>query len=215
MYRLPTWLRGALLVVIVIGVAGSIVLELTTDARMIHDFLDGFGPLIPLVFVIAHIAASLVFVPRSVMAVVASMLFDFWPACLWAITGSMAGAIMGFAIARYVNAGLIVPENLARVGPALQRAEEGGWRAVALVRLLPVLPHALANYVLGLTRLSLSEYTIGSFIGMLPETYVFVNLAFSGRQALGGGTWIEPLLWGLAFLAVSILVPKFLRRFSR
>jgi uncharacterized membrane protein YdjX (TVP38/TMEM64 family) len=215
MYRLPTWLRGALLAVIVLGVAGSIVLELTTDARMIHDFVDDFGPLVPAVFVVAHVAASLVFVPRSVMAVVASMLFGFWPACLWAIVGSMAGAIAGFVVARYINAGLIVPENLARVGPVLQRAEDGGWRAVALVRLLPVLPHALANYVLGLTRLSLGEYTLGSFIGMLPETYVFVNLAFSGRQAMGNGTWIEPLLWGLAFLAVSIVVPKLLRRFAR
>lgn len=215
MYRLPTWLRGTLLGLIVIGVAGSIVLELTTDARMIHDFVDGFGPLIPVVFVVAHIAASLVFVPRSVMAIVASMLFGFWPACLWAITGSMAGAIVGFVIARYINAGMIVPENLDRIGPLLRRAEEGGWRAVALVRLLPVLPHALANYVLGLTRLNLGEYTLGSFIGMLPETYVFVNLAFSGRQAMGSGTWIEPLLWGLAFLGLSIVVPKLLRRVAR
>jgi uncharacterized membrane protein YdjX (TVP38/TMEM64 family) len=215
MYRLPAWLRAALLGVIVTGVVASVVLELTTDARVIGDFVDDFGPFIPVVFVAVHIAASLVFVPRSVMALVASMLFGFWAACLWAMVGSMAGAMVGFIFARYINGGLIVPENLKRIGPTLQRAEEGGWRAVALVRLLPVLPHALTNYVLGLTRLSIGGYALGSFVGMAPETYVFVNLAFSGRQALDGGTWIEPLLWGLVFLALSLAVPKLLRRFAR
>src|SRR4051812_16714998 len=193
MYRLPTWLRIALLGAILLGVAGSVVLEITTDARMIHAWVDGFGPFGPLVFLLVHIAASLVFVPRSVMAIVASMLFGFWDACGWAMLGSMCGAIGGVLIARYVNGGGLVSGNLDRVGPLLQRAEEGRWRAVALVRLLPVLPHALTNYALGLTRLSLRDYSIGSFIGMAPETYVFVNLAISGKQALSSGTWLEPL----------------------
>lgn len=214
MYRLPTWVRVALLCLIVFGVAASVALEVTTDADRIRDLVDDFGPLIPVVFLLAHVVASLTFVPRSVMAIVASALFGFWQACLWAALGSTLGAVAGFYIARYINGGLIEPEHFERVGPLLQRAEDGGWRTIAIVRLMPVLPHALTNYALGLTRIGFRDYTVGSIVGMVPETYVFVNLAISGRQALIGGAWIEPLLWGLAFVALSAL-PKLLRHRAR
>lgn len=215
MYRPPPWLRLLLLSAIVVGIAAAAAVETASRTHGISDFIDRFGPFVPLVFVLVHILASLVFVPRSVMAVVATLLFGFWPACWWSTLGSTVGAMTGFLIARYINSGFIVPEEMKRIGPILERAEDGGWRAVAVVRLLPLLPHSLINYALGLTRLSLAEYTLGSLAGMLPETYVFVNLAVTGRQALDGGAWVAPLAWGLALVGLSVVVPKLLRRWVR
>ncbi len=215
MYRPPPWLRFALLTLIVIGIGVAATAETASKANAIGAFLDRFGPLVPVAFVIAHVLASLLFVPRSAMAVVATILFGFWSACWWATLGSTAGAMTGFLIARYNNAGFIGPEEMKRLGPLLERAEDGGWRAVAVIRLVPLLPHALTNYALGLTRLSLAEYTLGSLAGMLPETYVFVNLAVSGRRALDGGAWVAPMAWGLALVGLSVVVPKLLRRWVR
>ncbi len=215
MYRPPPWVRIFLLSLLVVGVAAVSAAETATNARWIGALIDRFGPLVPLAFVFVHVLASLLFVPRSVMAIVATMLFGFWAACGWAMLGSTAGAVTGFLIARYINSGLIVPEEMKRIGPLLERAEEGGWRAVAIVRLLPLLPHSLINYALGLTRLSASEYTLGSIVGMLPETYVFVNLAVTGRRALDGGAWLEPMVWGVALIALSVFVPRLLRRWVR
>jgi len=215
MYRPPPWLRVLLLCLLIAGVAGVTAAETASNAKWIGGLIDRFGPLIPVAFVLFHVLASLFFVPRSVMAIVATMLFPFWPACWWATVGSTAGAMVGFLVARYINGGMIVPEDMPRVGPLLERAEQGGWRAVALVRLVPVLPHAVTNYALGLTRMSLPEYTLGSLAGMLPETYMFVNLAVTGRRALASGAWVEPMVWGVALLAVSFFVPKLLRRWVR
>jgi uncharacterized membrane protein YdjX (TVP38/TMEM64 family) len=214
MYRPPVWLRVALLAFVFAGIIAAVTLEIRSDARHISDFIAAAGPLVPLVYVVLHVLASLFFVPRSVMALVAGILFSFWSAVLWATIGSMAGAVVGFLLARYVNAGLIVPEEMKRIGPALQRAEAGGWRAVAIIRLLPLLPHALTNYALGLTRLGLGEYSFGSLVGILPEAYVFVQLGLSGRRALDGGGWIEPMLWGLAFIVLSVVVPRLFRRWQ-
>jgi uncharacterized membrane protein YdjX (TVP38/TMEM64 family) len=215
MYRPPPWLRVALLCLLVVGIAAAATLETASKAHAISAFIDRFGPLVPVVFVLAHVLASLVFVPRSVMAVVATLLFGFWQACWWSSLGSIAGAMAGFLIARYINSGFIVPEEMKRIGPILERAEDGGWRAVAIIRLVPFFPHALTNYALGLTRLSLAEYTLGSLAGMLPETYVFVNLAVSGRRALDGGAWMAPAAWGVALIGLSVVVPKLLRRWVR
>src|SRR5579875_3531113 len=101
-------------------------------------------------------ATPLLFVPRTLLGIVAGLLFGIWWGILWATLGSLAGATAGFLIARYINSGLIDLEGDARIGPLLTRVEQGGWRVVAIVRLIPVLPHSLTNYALGLTRLPLS-----------------------------------------------------------
>jgi uncharacterized membrane protein YdjX (TVP38/TMEM64 family) len=204
MYRPPSWVRILLLCLLVSGVAAVSAAETASNTRWIGALIERFGPLVPLAFMVVHVLAS-----------VATMLFGFWAACGWAMLGSTAGAVAGFLIARYINSGLIVPEEMKRIGPLLERAEEGGWRAVTIVRLLPLLPHSLINYAFGLTRLSASEYTLGSIVGMLPETYVFVNLAVTGRRALDGGAWLEPMVWGVALIVLSVFVPRLLRRWVR
>lgn len=212
MYRPPPWLRFGLIALIVAGIVVSAIIE-TRDPTWILARLEDLGPLLPLAFILMHVIASLTFVPRSVMAFVAGALWSFWAACLWSQIGSMAGAVAGFLLARYVNAGMLVPEEMSRLGPLLQRAESGGWRSVMVVRLIPVLPHALTNYALGLTRVSLRNYSIGSFLGLLPHSFAFVSLGMSGRRVLEGGAWVAPMLWGFGFLALSILLPRLLRRF--
>jgi len=211
MYCPPAWLRLGLLALVLGGIVVSAAIE-TREPTWILARLEDLGPLLPLAFIAVHIVASLTFVPRSAMAFVAGALWSFWTACLWSQIGATAGAVSGFLLARYVNAGLLVPEEMARLGPLLLRAEAGGWRSVMVVRLIPVLPHALTNYALGLTRVSLRAYAAGSFLGLLPHSFAFVSLGVSGRRVLEGGAWLEPMLWGFGFLALSILLPKLLRR---
>jgi len=82
-----------------------------------------------------------------------------------------------------------------------------------VLRLIPVIPHSLANYALGLTRLPLAAYALGSLLGQLPLTIAYVDLgAAGGRLMLGRANWVEPTLIGLAALSLSLLIPAIARR---
>ncbi|KAK3240008.1 hypothetical protein CYMTET_50105 [Cymbomonas tetramitiformis] len=59
-----------------------------------------------------------------------------------------------------------------------------GLKIVALLRFSPLLPFAVANYLYGLTAVSIQDYMIGSWIGMLPGCTWYV-LAGS----IGASTW--------------------------
>jgi uncharacterized membrane protein YdjX (TVP38/TMEM64 family) len=165
-------------------------------------------PAAPLVFLAAHVVASLLFVPRTMLGLVAGLIFGLWWGLVWAALGSVLGAIAGFLVARYLNSGLIDLENLPKLGPLLLRAEAGGWRAVTMLRLIPVIPHSLSNYALGLTRLSLADYALGSLLGQLPMTVAYVSFgAAGGRMAAGQDGWLVPVVVGAVALALSILAP--------
>lgn len=171
------------------------------------------APLAPLVYVLAHMVASLVFVPRTFLAVAAGLLFGTVGGFVWATIGSTIGAIAGFVLARYVNSGLIEPESMPKLGPLLVKAESGGWRAVAALRLIPVIPQPVTNYGLGLTRLSLWSYTLGTLIGSIPMTIAYVEFGAAGDEVLSGGAhWLLPTLIGAAVVAVSTVAPILMGR---
>jgi uncharacterized membrane protein YdjX (TVP38/TMEM64 family) len=209
--RLRFWGRVAVLVVLAAGIAFVVRHRGALDPMAISGAI-AVRPAAPLVFLALHIAASLLFVPRTLLAVAAGLVFGLWWGLVWAAAGSVLGAVAGFLVARYVNAGLIDLETMPRLGPVLQRAEAGGWRAVTALRLIPIVPHSLANYALGLTRLPLGSYAFGSFLGQLPMTVAYVDLgAAGGRVWAGRPDWIAPTLVGVAALAVSLLLPRLAR----
>jgi len=198
-----------LLGLLVVGVALAWRWRAMIDPTTITAAIGRY-PAAPLGFLAVHIAASLLFIPRTLLAIVAGLLFGMGWGIVWAASGSVAGAVAGFLVSRYLNSGLI---DLRRFGPVVGQVERGGWRAVAVLRLIPVIPHSLANYALGLTRLPLAAYALGSLLGQLPLTIAYVDLgAAGGRLMLGRANWVEPTLIGLAALSLSLLIPAIARR---
>jgi uncharacterized membrane protein YdjX (TVP38/TMEM64 family) len=172
----------------------------------------GGYPATPLVFLAVHVAASLLFVPRTVLAIVAGILFGMAWGIFWAAIGSVAGAVAGFLVIRYVNPGLFNLDRNPRMRPILDRVERGGWRAVAVLRLIPVMPHSLGNYGFGLTRIPLRAYAFGSLVGQLPMTIAYADFGAAGERAmLGSAGWLAPTLIGAAALLLSLAIPAIAR----
>ena len=197
------------------GMAMAIAYRGELHPERLQDWLDDYGSFMPVAFVVAHVAASLFFVPRTAMAVLAGIMFGSWGGPFWSLVGSMAGAFVGFAAARYVNAGKIRPEEMQRIGPYLKRAEESGWRMIAVIRAIP-LPHTPLNFAFGLTRVKVRDYLIGSFLGFVPASILCAELGASGRYATAGtGDWMEMTAWAVAFVVASIALPRLATRWSR
>ena len=200
------------LVFVVAGIVAAWRWRGMLDPAALSGFIDR-NPAAPVAFIAVHIGASLFFVPRTLLALVAGLVFGAWWGVLWAALGSVLGAIAGFLVARYIHSGLIDSANSARLAALLARAERGGWRMVAVLRLVPVIPHSLTNYALGLTRLRLGAYAFGSLLGQLPLTVAYVDLGAAGGRALvGTAGWLLPSAIGAGALALSLLIPLFARR---
>lgn len=216
MRRRDVVLRAVLLAVLAAGLGATWHWRQEFDPAALPSLIRG-SPVAPLAFLALHIVASLFFVPRTLLALAAGLVFGLWWGMLWAMLGSVAGAVAGFLVARYIHAGFLARANPQRLMALLQRVEVGGWRVVALVRLVPIIPHSLSNYALGLTRLGLASYVIGSLLGQLPLTVAYADLgAAGGRVLLDGRDWQQSLLWpsviGFGALALSLLIPLLLRR---
>jgi uncharacterized membrane protein YdjX (TVP38/TMEM64 family) len=189
-----------------VGIAIAVIYRHEIHPTSIRNAIAG-NPLAPIVFIALQVAASLLFVPRAVLGIASGMLFGLFWGCVWAIVGATLGASAGFAMVRIMGfAGTL--DTQPSVGGIVAKAEQGGWRAVAVVRLVPI-PHSVVNTILALTNLSWKNYLMGSFAGMIPMTFAQVAIGASGGEIIDAhGKW----MWACLLLAFGLAGSLALRR---
>ena len=66
----------------------------------------------------------------------------------------------------------------------------GGLKMTFLMRLTPLIPYILLNYLLALTKISMKDFCLGTF-GLLPSQFVFVmaGTTISNIQDAAGGDY--------------------------
>jgi uncharacterized membrane protein YdjX (TVP38/TMEM64 family) len=195
------------------AIATAIVLRDRFDTSTLRAWVDAAGVAGPLLFVVAYAVATVLFLPGSVITLAGGALFGPVWGTLWNLSGATLGAAAAFLIARYLGTDWVA----RRAGPRLSRLNEGvaaeGWKFVAFVRLVPLFPFNLLNYALGLTRVSFGAYVLASWVFMLPGAIAYTWLGYAGREALGGGEGlVRNLIIALALVAVTIFVPRWVRK---
>jgi uncharacterized membrane protein YdjX (TVP38/TMEM64 family) len=201
-------IRIVALLAVAAGIALALVYREALDPLAIQGAIAAH-PLAPAIFIGLQVAASLLFVPRTVLGIAAGMVFGFFWGTIWALCGALAGAAAGFALVRWLGATGVLDESPG-IGAMVKKAEHGGWRAVAILRLSP-LPHSLTNTLLAMTNLSWRDYLLGSFAGMVPMTVAQVDIGASGSEILKGNQWLLACLT----LALGIAATFLLKRFTR
>lgn len=211
--RPPLFLRLIPVIVVIAGIAAVFWNRDSIDARGIVAGVEAWGALAGVAFVVLHVAGTMVSVPRWALALASGASFGLGWGLFWALAGTLAGASCAFHLARFVNAGAIVPHDLPKIGPWIARAEAGGWRTIALLRLTPI-PGALVNYGLGLSSLSWRQFALGTLIGSLPYAAIFVQAGAAGRLAMEDGLDAarDPLLIAGAVGIVVLALSFFVRR---
>src|SRR6185503_627632 len=102
------------------------------------------------------------------------------------LLGASLGATAAFLLGRYVAGDCIRRMAGGRLDRLVTGVEAEGWRFVAFVRLVPIFPFNFLNYALGLTRIPLGPFVLASLICMLPGTFVYTWLGYTGRQVVTG-----------------------------
>ncbi|KAH9315395.1 hypothetical protein KI387_024022, partial [Taxus chinensis] len=88
--------------------------------------------------------------------------------------GCTAAFLVGKTIGRsYVESKLKDYPQFQAVAIATQRS---GFKIVLLLRLVPLLPFNMLNYLLSVTSIGLGQYILASWIGMMPITLVLVYI---------------------------------------
>ncbi|KAF5767216.1 putative SNARE associated golgi family protein [Helianthus annuus] len=137
---------------------------------------EDLGPWGPFVLAFAYVPLTVLAVPASVLTLGGGYLFGLATGFLADSTGAVLGATAAFLLGRTIGR----PYVIAKLGDYPQfRAiaiaiEKSGFKIVLLLRLVPLLPFNMMNYLLSVTPISICEYVMASWLGMMPITFALV-----------------------------------------
>jgi len=168
---------------LVAAVIGTLAYRGDFDAAAVEAWVRRYGIWAPVIFIGLYLIATVLFLPGSVLTIVAGMVFGPLWGTVYSLTGATTGATIAFLIARYLTSDWVAEKTGGRLKQLIEGVEAEGWRFVAFTRLVPLFPFNLLNYALGLTRIPLSHYVITSLICMLPGGLAYAYLGAAGRDA--------------------------------
>jgi uncharacterized membrane protein YdjX (TVP38/TMEM64 family) len=205
----PAWI-GAGVLLLVIGL-GWYLLPVSAWLGALRDYVVDLGLLGVAVFAAVYVCAVVLLAPGSLLTIAAGFAYGFWGLPI-ALVAATAGASLAFLIGRYlardsVQRAIERRRNIAAIDRAISVE---GWKIVLLLRLNPLVPFNLQNYLFGITAVPFGPYVATTLVGIAPTTAAFVSVGALGEAALdpGSGYWV--LLGGglLATVAAVALVTR-------
>ena len=211
--RLLLWI-GAALVLAAIFLLWSL-LPLREWLEALRGWIVGLGVAGVLVFALIYILGAVVLAPEALLTILAGFAYGFWGLPIVLVAATL-GAAAAFLIARYlardrVRAAMARRRNLAAIDRAV--AEEG-WKIVGLLRLSPLVPFNLQNYLFGATGIPFRHFFVATFFGIIPGTALYTYLGVLGGAVgnAGRAKWVLFAIGLAATLGVAVLIARKARR---
>ncbi|MFC1890130.1 FAD-dependent oxidoreductase [Thermodesulfobacteriota bacterium] len=212
----PVAILGALVsVIVIVRALGLFQYVSVENISKLNDWIEGFGILAPLVYIIFYILGCVFFLPGIPLTLVGAVAFGSIWGTIYVSIGSTLGASVAFLVARYAARSIV--EDWMTKNPRLRKIDEGvqnqGWRMLMITRLVPIFPFNIQNYVYGITRIPFPTYVIVSWICMVPGTiaYVFAGGAIVSGEGDPKKTILYLAVAGVFFVLLSFL-PGFIKK---
>lgn len=213
------WRWFIYLVIVVLVVLAARYLPAQAWLKNTLDRVAGLGLIGIVLFIALYVVATVLFIPGAVLTLGAGAIYGVLWGSVYVSMASTLGATCAFLIGRHLARETITRKIGAnKAFAAIDKAVAiGGWKIVGLTRLSPLFPFTFLNYAFGLTRISLRDYVIASWIGMMPGTVLYVYLGSLAQVASGlsARTIWQWALYGVglvATVAVTVLITRMARR---
>jgi uncharacterized membrane protein YdjX (TVP38/TMEM64 family) len=171
-------------------------------------------------FVLAYAAVVAMSVPGgAVLTIAGGFLFGATLGTALAVVAATIGATLVFLIAKTAFGDPL----RARAGPFLKRMEAGfhenALSYLLVLRLIPLFPFFVVNLVPAFLGVSLRTFVIGTFVGIIPGTFVYASVGaglgsvFDRAQEFSPASVLTPeIVTALVGLAVLALLPVVYRK---
>ncbi|MEM8822135.1 MAG: TVP38/TMEM64 family protein [Pseudomonadota bacterium] len=150
---------------------------------LLRDWVASHGAWGAFIFIGVYIVVVMLPLPAAAMSVAGGLAFGWWGYPL-SMLGSLLGSIPPYLIGRHW-----LREPLMRrvAGPRIRAADtaiaDNALIFVTLLRLTPILPFTVQNWLLGLTAIRLGPYLWATVAGLAPGTLAMVWIGEMGGLA--------------------------------
>lgn len=189
--------------------------SLKANSQLLLQYYSDHALLTVAAFMAIYIIQTILALPgATILSLAAGFLFGPLFGTIYAVTAASIGATISFLFTRYLFRDLVLRKYGGKLEIINVELEERGINYLLFLRLVPVFPFFLINLAAGLTRLSLRAFMLGTFFGMIPGGFVYVNAGSSLTSINAPGDIATPRVLGsFALLGLLALAPAIYVKF--
>lgn len=147
------------------------------DANALHARVAQMGPWGPIAIIALMMLAILISpIPSAPIALAAGAAYGHGWGALYVLLGAEAGALVAFALARFVGHKTVHRWFGDRLSIGLIGSQNALMGLVFASRLLPFISFDIVSYAAGLTVLSFWRFAIASLVGIAPTSFLLAHL---------------------------------------
>jgi uncharacterized membrane protein YdjX (TVP38/TMEM64 family) len=152
------------------------------------ESIKGMGPAAPLYFGLLYCIAECLAIPATPLTLSAGYLFGASQGVAVVLAAGTLAACVGFFVGKTVLRQTV--EGLLEQNPQFAKLDRAigkeGFKLLVLVRLTPLFPFALSNYIYGASAIEFWPYFWGTLLGFTPGTIAYVYTGMVGQAVLSG-----------------------------
>ncbi len=178
----------------------------------IRAAVQSVGPLAPFLYLLIYSIAPVFSVPGWIISVAGGLAFGALWGTVLTVVGATLGATAAFFSARYLGRDFVarvIKGKFQALATIDDRAAAHGFQAIFFLRLIPLIPFNILNYVAGLSKVGARDYILGTLLGIIPGTFAYVYLGSALTRIY---SWQFAAAVGL--LILLSMIPMFYKRWK-
>lgn len=183
--------------------------------EFISTFLEKIGAWAPIGFIAIYATGTILGVPGTILTLLGGVIFGPILGTILVVTGATIGASGAFFVARVLARDFVEQKfgSAAWFKKFDKGIEREGLFFVLFVRLVPLFPFNGINFASGLTKIKFRDYLIGTGVGIIPGSFVFVYAASTAAEAATEGKLSPKLFVALLLLGFLAIVPILYKKY--
>ncbi|KAH9676354.1 SNARE associated Golgi protein family [Citrus sinensis] len=181
--------------------------------KILKDFLiwikQELGPWGPLVLIIAYVPLTVLAIPASILTLGGGYLFGLPLGVIADSVGATIGATAAFLIGRTFGRSFVISKlkNYPKFQAVAGAIQKSGFKIIFLLRLVPLIPFNILNYLLSVTPVHTGKYMLASWLGMMPSTFslVYVGTTLKDLSDVTHG-WNEISATRWVYMALGFVI---------
>lgn len=172
------------------------------------ETVQGMGPLGIVYFGIVYVIAEILAIPAVPLSVSAGYLFGLPLGVSIVLLSATIAASISFVIGKTVLRSFVVTKILQE-NPKLAKIDriigERGFNLLIVLRLSPLFPFALSNYVYGASSIDFVSYFWATLLGFAPGTIAYVYTGMVGKELMFSTDGVNDQPWyvyGIGFTLI-------------
>ncbi|HEX7052525.1 MAG TPA: VTT domain-containing protein [Burkholderiales bacterium] len=207
----PAWRKLALIALVVVGLAATWrftpLAELLTPERIgAWVRAAGGNRWTPVIIALAYTPAAFLMFPRPVLTLVAIVTLGVKVGLAASMAGIMVASLATYAAGRFLRRDTVRRLVGDRVDDATHIVRGHGVISVVAFNMLPVPPFGVQGIMAGAIRIKLWEYTVGTFLSLLPGALTITVLGEQIRTAVEDPSQVNYWVPALALAAFAVFL---------